>query len=131
MARLNDICKTNMSLALALVGFDMAVIAVLLMREAQWHWTSEAAGTLLVVSVFSLTFSFFVYHAVLATAEDAKNKSDAERLVQKGNLWVGIGLFSLVLTVPLLMWEGRHFVPFGVSLLGFMWIAYHFLRREV
>lgn len=131
MSRLSEICKTNMGFALALVGFDMTIMAILLTRSVRWNWVIEAVGALLAISIFSLTFSFFVYHTILATEQDVKAPKDAERLIQKGNRWIEIGLFSLILTVPILLWETAYYVAFGVSVVGFIWITYHFIKRRV
>jgi len=120
-----------MSLALALVGFDVTIMAILLTRSVSWNWVIEAVDVLLTISIFSLTFSFFVYHTILATEQDVKAPKNAERLIQKGNRWTETGLLSLILAVPILLLETAYYVAFSISLIGFIWLTYHFIKRRI
>ena len=131
MPRVSEISKTNMGFVMALVGFDLAILVILLTPSVPWSWMTEFISGLLVVSIFSLTFAFFVYHTTLATEQDVNTPRNAERLIRKGNRWTEIGLFSLISTVPLFLWETGYYVAFGVSIAGFIWVTYHFVRRTI
>ena len=131
MSRVSEICKTNMSFVTALVGFDVAIVSILLTRLVCWNWMTEVINGLLATSIFSLTFAFFVYHTTLATEQDVTTPRNVERLMRKGNRWTEIGLFSLISTVPLFLWETGYYAAFGVSIAGFIWVTYHFIRGRV
>ena len=121
----------NISFVLALVGFDVAIIAIIMSYPSRWSVLLEAAAALLAGSVFSLTFSFFVYHTLFATEQQAIGSENAIRLLAVGNKWAEVGLFCLIITVPALLLNGEHYAGAIVSLVGLVWILYHFLTRRI
>lgn len=131
MPRLDEVCKVNMSLALALVGFDVTIMTIILTCSVPWNWAIEAVGVLLAISIFSLTFSFLIYHTTLATKQDIETPKHAEHLIRKGNLWIKIGLITLISAVPVFLWATAHYIAFGVSMIGTIWIVYHFVIGRV
>ncbi|HXZ89534.1 MAG TPA: hypothetical protein VEG61_00600 [Candidatus Dormibacteraeota bacterium] len=129
MISISEICKVNISFVLALVGFDVAIIAIIMGYPSSWSLILEAAGALLAGSVFSLTFSFFVYHTLLTTEQ--QGSENAVRLLAVGNRWTELGVFCLIVTVPVLLLNGGHYAGAIVSLVGLVWILYHFLTRRI
>jgi len=132
--KLGEICQTNMGLSVALIGFDVLIFTILLTRSGLCSWTNEAVATLLAISMFSLTYSYFAYHAVFAAEQGVTTSPGAEKLLQsvkRANLGAVTGLLSLLLTVPLLLWGASYYIALVISALGFVWIAYHFIRRRI
>jgi len=131
LSNITEICKVNISFVLALVGFDVAIIAIIISYPTTWSLFLEATAALLAGSVFSLTFSFFVYHTLLATEQQARDSENSLRLLGMGNKWAEVGLFCLIVTVPLLLLNGAHYAGAIVSIAGLVWISYHFLTRRI
>jgi hypothetical protein len=129
LSSVSEICKVNISFVLALVGFDVAIIAIIMSYPSRWSVILEAAAALLAGSVFSLTFSFFVYHTLFTTEE--QGSENATRLLVVGNRWAELGVFCLIVTVPVLLLNGGHYAGAIVSLVGLIWILYHFLTRRI
>ena len=131
MTRISEICKININFVLALTGFDITIMAIILTSKIAWNWAFEAASILIAVSVSSLTFSFFVYHTILAEELDIKNPGNAVELIRKGNMWAEIGLFCLISIVPILLWESTYHIAFIASLIGLLWIVYRFKKGRI
>lgn len=132
--KLGEICQTNMGLSVAFIGFDVVILTILLTRSGLYSWTDEAVAGLLAISIFSLTYSYFAYHAVFAAEHGITTSPGAEKLlksVKRANLGAVTGLLSLLLAVPLLLWGASYYVALVISALGFVWIAYHFARRRI
>ena len=132
--KLGEICRTNMGLSVALIGFDTAILAILLTRSGLSSWTNEAVAALLAVSIFSLTYSYFAYHAVFAAEQGMTQSPGAEKLLQivkRANIGAVLGLFTLLLAVPLLLWGASYYIALLISVLGFFWMVYRFIRRRV
>jgi hypothetical protein len=131
MDKQTDLCKINISFVLSLVGFDIAIIAILLSRLRPANWTIEFAVALLSISVYCLTYAFFVYHTIVAEQIDTDDPEHAKALIRKGNKWCVPGLGCLILSVPLIIYANRYYVAFVISIIGLICLLFSYAKRRI